>query len=178
MARRTGFREQYYTGTRNSYWAGKIGVSNPVKLCVGFGKIFLIFSGLTSSFGLGLCVELELINPDQGMLVRCPGKSIWESYSEVMVILIMIIWRISRFEAVSGLKNELRGANRVLPHSVENSFGSKNLLQRAILYRHKELFLCREDLRFGLGETIYDLVGFSLITLDQCVRLGSRCLWN
>ena len=24
---------------------------------------------------------------------------------------------------------------------------------------------------------IYDLVGFSLISLDQCVRLGSRLVW-
>ena len=34
MARRTGFREQYYTGTMNYFCAGKIGASNHVKLCV------------------------------------------------------------------------------------------------------------------------------------------------
>ena len=35
-ARRTGFRVQYYTGTRNSCSVRKIGVSNPVKLYILF----------------------------------------------------------------------------------------------------------------------------------------------
>ena len=74
----------------NSYSAGKIGASNPVKLYVGLGRFFLIFSRLTNSFGLGLFVELELIIPDQGMLVRSLGKSICESSSEDKVILHMI----------------------------------------------------------------------------------------
>ena len=44
IARRIGFREQYYTGTRDHYCAGKIGVSNPMKLCVGFGMFFFLIT--------------------------------------------------------------------------------------------------------------------------------------
>ena len=36
-----------------------------------------------------------------------------------------------------------------------SSHGSKNLLQRAILYRHKELYLRREDWSFKPCETMY-----------------------
>ena len=75
MARRIGFREQYKTGTRDSYSAGKIGASNPVKLYINLGWFFIDDFGLTNSFGLGLLVELELIIPDQGILVRSLGKS-------------------------------------------------------------------------------------------------------
>ena len=63
------------------YSAGKIGASDPVKLCVGFGWFFIDIFGLMCSFGLVLFVELELIIPDQGILVRCPGKSICEILS-------------------------------------------------------------------------------------------------
>ena len=75
MSRRTCFRT-YYTGTMNYFCAGKIGASNPVKLYVIFDKLFMDNFGLTNSFGLGLFVELELIIPDQGILVRSLGKSI------------------------------------------------------------------------------------------------------
>ena len=47
MARRTCFREQCYTGTRNCYCARKIGGSNPVKLYVLFGQYFQDFSRST-----------------------------------------------------------------------------------------------------------------------------------
>ena len=47
--------------------------------------------------------------------------------------------------------------DRVLTHSVESSHGSKNLLQRAILYRHKEILLGREDWSFEPGETTYTI---------------------
>ena len=86
MARGTCFREQYYTGTRKYYWAGKIGASNYVKLYVNLGWFFIDSSGLTNSFGLGLFVELEFIIPNQGMLVRHPGKSMRKILSEIKVI--------------------------------------------------------------------------------------------
>ena len=38
--------------------------------------------------------------------------------------------------------------------------GSKNWLQRAILYRHKELLLGREDWSFRPGETMYTICSF------------------
>ena len=47
-----------------------------MKLYVLFDQFFIDNFGLTNSFGLGLFVELELIIPDQGILVRSLGKSI------------------------------------------------------------------------------------------------------
>ena len=46
-----------------------------MKLCVGFGWFFIDNFGLMYSFGLALFVVQENIIPDQGMLVRSPGKS-------------------------------------------------------------------------------------------------------
>ena len=86
MARRTCFREQYYTGTRKYYSAGKIGVSDPVKLCITFGWFFIDNFGLMCSFGLALFVVQENIIPDQGMLVRSPGKSMSKILYEIKVI--------------------------------------------------------------------------------------------
>ena len=57
MARRIGFREQAYTGTRKYDSAGKIGASDPVKLCVRFGWFFIDIFWNLCSFGLGLFVE-------------------------------------------------------------------------------------------------------------------------
>ena len=99
MARRTCFREQYYTGTRNYICAGKIGASNHVKLCVFLSQVFLIFSGFLNSFGLRLGVARDMIIPDQWKSTRPPGKSIWKSLRGYKVILHIIkmkefwIWR-------------------------------------------------------------------------------------
>ena len=86
MARRTCFREQYYTGTRKYYSAGKIGASDQVKLCVGFGWFFIDNFGLMCSFGLVLCVVHDMVSLHVWELVRCPGKSICEILSGVKVI--------------------------------------------------------------------------------------------
>ena len=47
-----------------------------MKLYILFDKVFIDNFGLTNSFELGLFVELELVIPDQGILVRSLGKSI------------------------------------------------------------------------------------------------------
>ena len=99
MARRTCFREQYYTGTRNYTCAGQIGASNHVKLCVFLSQVFLIFSGSVNSFGLGLGVARDMIIPDHVKSTRPPGKSIWQSLRWTKVILHIMktkefsIWR-------------------------------------------------------------------------------------
>ena len=74
------------TGTRNYYRAEKIGASNQVKLYVHFGWFFIDNFGLMCSFGLTLFVDLESIIPDQGMLVRSPGKSICKRLNGTKVI--------------------------------------------------------------------------------------------
>ena len=154
MARRTCFREQYYTGTRKYYCAGKIGVSDYVKLCVGFGWFFIYNFGFTSSFGLWLCMELGLIIPDQGMLVRCPGKSICEILSGIKVIQHVIKWRISRSGDVSGPQMTCFGPMSACWRTVLKDLSGSNLLQRAILYRHKEISLGRDDWSFKPTKTI------------------------
>ena len=58
-----------------------------MKLCIRFGWFFIDNFGLMYSFGLWLFVELGFIIPDQGMLVRCPGKSICEILSGIKVIV-------------------------------------------------------------------------------------------
>ena len=91
MARRTCFREQYYTGTRNSYSAGKIGASDHVKLYVNLCRFFLVFSGFPSSFGLSSFVVRDMFSPDQGSPVQCLGKSMGKSSTQVKVILDMVM---------------------------------------------------------------------------------------
>ena len=127
MARRTCFREQYYTGTRKYYCVGKIGASNQVKLCITFGEFFLIFSGLMYSFGLGLFVERDMISLHDWELVRCPGKSMRKILSDAKVIHAqkfsksgnMKILRFPWFRPSPGSKMSSGEQNRVLTHSIE-----------------------------------------------------------
>ena len=66
----------------------------------------------------------------------------------------------------------------MLAHNVDVGHGSKNLLQRGILYRHEKVLLRQERLHAQTEENnVYVLDRFSLIFLDQCIRLGSRLLW-
>ena len=56
-----------------------------------------------------------------------------------------------------------RAQGSALTRNVSRSHGSKNLLQRAILYRHERILLGREDCRPGPKKTIYEKSdGFSL----------------
>ena len=118
MARRTGFREPYYTGTRNYVCAGKIGASNHVKLCVFLNHVFLIFSRFVNSFGLGLGVARDMIIPDQVKSTRPQEKSIWKSFRWDKVILHIIkvkefwIWR--RFRTPNDIP---RTHERALTHN-------------------------------------------------------------
>ena len=127
-----------------------------MKLCVTFGRFFNDNFGLMCSFGLALFVVQDMVSPDQGNLVGCPGKSICEILSGTKVILDMVM--LTEFT----IRGRFRGSNdlfwaqeRVLTHSVESSHGSKNLLQRAILYRHKEILLGRKSSRSKGEKTIY-----------------------
>ena len=57
--------------------------------------------------------------------------------------------------------------------------GSKNLLQRVILYRHEKILLRQGRLQAQTQENyVGGSGGYSLISLDQCVRLGSCLLWT
>ena len=56
MARRTCFRERYYTGTKIYLVSGTIAGNIKVKLYIRFGWLFVHISGSMCSFGLASCV--------------------------------------------------------------------------------------------------------------------------
>ena len=149
MARRTCFKEQYYTGTRNYFCAGKIGGSDQIKLYINLGWFFIDDFWLMCSFGLGFFVDLGMVSLYGWEPVRCPGKFICENLNEDKVMVTVKIVKILWLRPSPGSKFSSAKQNRVLTHSVESPHDSKNLLQRSILYRHKESFLRREDWRSG-----------------------------
>ena len=62
MARRTGFREQYYTGTRRYSVSGKIAGNIKVKLNVRLWWLFINIYGLINSFGLSSFVVSDIVS--------------------------------------------------------------------------------------------------------------------
>ena len=62
MARRTGFREQYYTGTRDIVVPGKIAGNIKVKLYVFLRWLFDDISGSMYSFDLSSFVNLDMVS--------------------------------------------------------------------------------------------------------------------
>ena len=85
MARRTGFREQYYTGTRDISVSGKITGNIKVKLYVLFWWLFINISRFISSFGLSLFVVQENIDMLQWIATASSIKSIWGSTGEAKI---------------------------------------------------------------------------------------------
>ena len=65
------------------------------------------------------------------------------------VMDFMIRGRLTR------ILGHFRAQGSALTRNVSSSHGSKNLLQRAILYRHEKILLGREDCRPRPKKTIY-----------------------
>ena len=78
MARRTCFREQYYTGTRRYSVSGKIAGNIQVKLYMELGWLFDDISGSMCSFGLSSFVNLDMISLLPWIAAGSSRKSIWE----------------------------------------------------------------------------------------------------
>ena len=78
MARRTGFREQYYTGTRRYSVSGKIAGTSKVKLYIRLWWLFINISGLINSFELSSCVVSDIISMLPWIAAGPSRKSIWE----------------------------------------------------------------------------------------------------
>ena len=57
-----------------------------MKLYVLLGQFFFDNFGLTNSFGLGLCMQRDMIILHQWKLVPCPEKSMGESFGGTKVI--------------------------------------------------------------------------------------------
>ena len=126
-----------------------------MKLCVGFGWFFIDNFGLMCSFGLALFVVQGMVHLHMWELVRCSGKSICEILNQDKVIQHVIKWRISRSGDVSGPQMTCFGPMSACWRTVlKDLSGSKNLLQRAILYRHKGILLGRDDWSFKPMKTI------------------------
>ena len=64
-------------------------------------------------------------------------------------------WKFMIRGHLTSILGSFRAKGSALTHNVSSSHGSKNLLQRAILYRHERILLSREDCRPGLKKTIY-----------------------
>ena len=155
MARRTCFREQYYTGIRRYYWAGKIAGPDPRKLYVKILWFFIDFWGSINSFGIA-----SFVVSDMGILLLWIAagpsrKSICERlrclkvtgmHGNVMEFMIR-----GRLTSILG---PFRAQGSALTRNVSSSHGSKNLLQRAILHRHERILLGRGDCRPGPKTTI------------------------
>ena len=75
-------------------------------------------------------------------------------------------------------RGHFRAQGSALTRNVARSHGSKNLLQRGILYRHEKILLRQGRLQAQTHENyVCATAGVSLISLDACVRLGSGFLW-
>ena len=55
----------------------------------------------------------------------------------------------------------------------------EEFFHRAILYRHKKIYLCQGRLQAKTQENyVYYCDGFSSISQDSLIRLGSRLVWR
>ena len=85
MARRTCFKEQYYTGMKGYYWAGKIAGPDPRKLYMKKSRFFIDISGCIDSFGVA-----SFVVSDMGVLLLWIAagllrKSMWERLGDAKV---------------------------------------------------------------------------------------------
>ena len=88
------------------------------------------------------------------------------------VVDFMIRGRLTR------ILGRFRAQGSALTRNVSSTHCSKNLLQRGILYRHEKILLRQGRLQARTQENyMYHSDGFSLISRDRCIRLGSRFVW-
>ena len=120
---------------------GKIAGQYPVKLYMFLWWFSINISGSVSSFGLSSCVARDIISLHQWIAAGPSRKSIWERFRwdnvcqhDGSVADFMIRGRLTRKIGRSGAQGS------ALTRNVARSHGSKNLLQRAILYRHKKIY--------------------------------------
>ena len=154
-----GFREQYYTNTRDISVSGKIAGNIKVRLYIFLRWLFNNISGSMYSFRLASCVVQDIISVLPWIAAGSSRKSMWERLRENKVSEHDRKWQISCLEGVREGKvdgSEARGlrwrAMLWIPH------GSKNLFHRAILYRHEKMICVKEDCRQYPAETMYTFV--------------------
>ena len=106
------------------------------------GRFFIDISGCLCSFGLASFVVQEYVVVLQWIAAGSSGKSLGQRLGSVKVtgmhaiMMDFCIWgRLTRPRGSS------RAQGSALTRNVERSHGSKNLLQRGILYRHEKILL-------------------------------------
>ena len=122
--------------------AGKIAGPDPRKLYIRLGWFIIDISGLMYSFGVGLFVVQEYVVVLQWIAAGPSGKSLrwrlqWVKVSRVHALMMdFIIWG-----HLTRPRGPFRAQRFALTRNVARSHGSKNLLQRGILYRHEKILL-------------------------------------
>ena len=86
------------------------------------------------------------------------------------IVDLMILGRLTR------ILGHFRVQGSALTRNVSSSHGSKNLFQRAILYRHERILLGREDCRPGPKKTIYEKVAVFHLYLGMHQFVWARVL--
>ena len=119
-----------------------------MKLCMIFGWLSVDISSVMSSFGPASCLPQGIVSLHPWNAAGPLGKFMWQRIlgskgSRVHVIMMdFIIW--GRLTMPRG---QFGAQGFALTRNVARSHGSKNLLQRAILYRHKKIYLCQGRLQ-------------------------------
>ena len=178
MARRTGFREQYYTGTRDISVSGKIAGNIKVKLYMRLWWLFINISGLINSFELSSFVVSDIISLLLGIAAGSSRKSIWERLGCTKVSCMMQMSHISWSEAVRSSK--MAGSEPKGPRwrAMLNSTWLEELASESNTIQAQEELSWQGRLQAKIREKIYVRFGrFSSIFLDWSIRLSSRCLW-
>ena len=122
--------------------SGKIAGRDPAKLYMIIGWLLVNISGLLSSFGLALCMGLEEVVLLLWIAAAPSGKSMWpRSMWTKLSRMHAIMLDFSIWGHLTRPRGPLRAQGSALTRNVERSHGSKNLLQRGILYRHEKILL-------------------------------------
>ena len=120
MARRTCFREEYYTGMRRISVAGKTAGNIRRKLYVVFGWFFINISGSMYSFGLALFVGQDICVSLQWIPAGRLGKSLSQRLNETKVSRPMTKnYEFHGLRTLADRKLRFRSIVAVLTHIVE-----------------------------------------------------------
>ena len=159
---------------RGYYWAGTIAGPDLKKLCGRKLWFFIDFLGCISLFGLAFFVERDLgvlllwVAAGPPRKFMCP-RLMWIKVASMHgnVMDFMIRGRLTR------ILGRFRAQGSTLTRNVSRLHGSKNLLQRGILYRHEKILLREGRLQAQTQENyVGESEGFSLISRDASICSG------
>ena len=119
---------------------GRLHAQTERKQCGEIGWFFIDISGCLCSFGLALCVVREPGVVLQWIAAGSAGESMGERLGKLKVTgMHVIMMDSSIWGHLTRPRGPFRAQGSALTRNVERSHGSKNLLQRGILYRHEKI---------------------------------------